>query len=269
MATIQTIERMTGFNDATMGNPNPKTLVPGYELANQSTIDALYPLAFAEEFLSTRLAEAVLCRMKQGLKKGEVSGYARALGGSTLRAIKLNPEISLRDYGIEVEKHTSDDQKAWLLQQMQQDIMNGYLDTSDAVTLVNTRNAKQAQMIWAYKVKRTKERLQQQKMAEINAQNQGTQQAAMIAQEGAQQQIQMQYQFELQKEQMKIQGELAKEQMRIASEERIALQTNQTKIMVSQDQTGGKIEAADIQGQHSQLKQQLANQKPTSSSTSK
>jgi len=269
MATIQTIERMTGFNDATMGNANPKTLVPGYELANQSTTDALYPLKFAEEYLCTKLAEAVLCRMKQGLAKGEITGYAPALGSNTIRAIKLNPEISLRDYGIEVEQHTSDDQKAWLLQQMNMDIQNGYLDTSDAVTLVNTRNAKQAQMIWAYKVKQTKEKLNQQKMAEIQAQNQGTQQAAMIAQQGAQQQIQMQNQFELQKKQMELQADLAKEQMRIASAERIALQTNQTKIIVSNDQSDAKVESTDLQGQHNQIKQQLANQKPTSSSTSK
>ena len=267
--TIQTIERITGFNDATMGNANPKTLVPGYELANQSTNDALFPMMFAEEYLSTNLAEAVLCRMKQGLKKGEISGYAPALNSNTLRAIVLNPEISLRDYGIEVEKRSSEDQKAWLLQQMQQDIINGYLDTSDAVTLVNTRNAKQAQMIWAYKVKRSKEKAQQQKMAEIQAQNQGTQQAAMIAQQGAQQQIQMQNQFELQKKQMEIQGELAKEQMRLASQERIALQSNQTKIIVSNDQSEAKIEATDIQGQHSQIKQQISNQKPASTSTKK
>jgi len=265
MATIQTIERMTGFNDITMGQANPKTLVPGYELANQSTNEALAPLAYAEEYISTTLAEAVLCRMQQGLRKSEISGYAPALGSNTLRAIKLNREIALRDYGIEVEKRTSDDQKAWLLQQMQQDIMNGFLDTSDAVTLVNTRNAKQAQMIWAYKVKRSKEKLNQQKMEEINAQNQGTQQAAQIAQEGAAMQIQMNQQFELQKIQMQIEGELAKERMRLESQERIALQSNQTKLMVAEDTGDAKESATHIAAQGSIVKQQIANAKPQSS----
>jgi len=265
--TVQTIERITGFNDATMGNANPKTLVPGYELANQSTTDALYPLAFAEEYISTKLAENVLCRMQQGLKKGGISGYAPALNTNTLRAIQLNPEISLRDYGIEISKRSSQDERMWLLTQMQNDIAAGYLDTSDAVTLVNTHNVKQAQYIWAYKVKKEKERLSKQKMSEIEAQNQGAVQSAQLAQQGAFQQIEMQNNFELQKKQMEIQGELEKERMRIESAERIAMASNQTKIIVSQDQTEGKVEAADITGQHQQIKQQISNKKPTATSS--
>jgi hypothetical protein len=157
---ISTIERMTGYNDITSGNPNPKTLVPGYQMAQQSTTDALYPMAYAEESLSLSLAEDVLCRMKQGVIKAGISGYAPALNSNLLRIIKVNPEISLRDYGIELEKKTSDDQKMWLLQQMQGDIANGYLNTSDAVLLVNTKNVKQAQSIWAYRVKKEKEKMQ-------------------------------------------------------------------------------------------------------------
>lgn len=60
MQTIATIEKMVGFNDITNGNPNPKTLVPGYDIANQSTLNYLYPLAQAEEYLTLSLAEDVL-----------------------------------------------------------------------------------------------------------------------------------------------------------------------------------------------------------------
>lgn len=265
--TIMTIERITGFNDVTMGNANPKTLVPGYEQGEQSTNDALYPLAFAEEYVSTKLAENVLCRQKQGIKKaGSISGYAPALGSNTLRAIKIDGGLELRDYGIEVEKRTSDDQKAWLLQQMQQDIMNGFLDTSDAVTLVNTRNAKQAQQIWAYKVKKSKEALNAQKMAEIQAQNQGAQQAAQIAQQGAIAQKKMDYEFELQKEQMRINGENQITLEKIASAERISLQTNQVKLAVAADTGDAKVISTHIAGEKAIEKQEVANKKPTASS---
>ncbi len=265
--TIQTIERMTGFNDATMGDANPKTLVPGYQLANKSTIDALYPMKFAEENISLRLSENVLCRMQQGLKRGEVSGYARALNSNTLRAIKLSPEIALRDYGITIEKRTSDEEKMWLLQQMQADIQNGYLDTTDAVTLINTRNAKQALEIWSFKVTRAKERMQQQKMAEIQAQNEGTQQAAMIAQQGAQQQQQTSMQFEMQKLQMNYQFELQKKQMELESQERMKLMDSQTKLAVSMDTGDAKKESAHIAGASSIIKQKVANDKPVTSSS--
>jgi hypothetical protein len=127
--------------------------------------------------------------------------------------------------------------------------------------LINTKNVKEAQMIWAYKVKKEKERQSQQRMAEIQAQQQGNQQAAMIAQEAEMQRFQMQSQLELQKEQMRIQGELEKERMRIESAERIALAHNNTKMQVAADTGAAKENSTHIAGQSSILKQQIANQK--------
>lgn len=253
--TVMSIEKMTGYNDITSGNPNPKTLVPGYEMAQQSTNDALYPLAFAEEYLTLQLSEAVLCRMQQGIKKaGTITGYAPALNSNTVRFIQIDSSMSLRDYGIELEKKMTDDQRAWLLQQMQQDIMNGWLDTSDAVILVNTHNTKQAQMIWAYKVKKAKERQQQQKMAEIQAQNEGSQQAAMIAQQGAMQQLQMEYQFKLKMEEMRVQGEIQKELIRQQGESGRASEKHAT-----------LIEVADTSAQAKVITQQVSNLSKSSS----
>ena len=262
--TVMAIEKMTGYNDITSGNPNPKTLVPGYELAQQSTSDALYPMAWAEKYISTRLAEDVFCRMQQGIKKGAITGYApykSALGANTIRFIELDKGISLRDHGIELQEATTEKEKEWIFMQIQADIQNGLLDVSDAIMIINTQNAKQAMSILAYRVKKSKDALNKQKMAEIQAQNEGTQQAAMIAQQGAMQQKQMEYQFELQKEQMRIQGELEKEKIRGQFQYEISTQSNQTKIAVAQETADGKVIATDLAGQHSQQKQVIANEK--------
>jgi hypothetical protein len=286
--TVMTIERMTGYNDVTSGNPNPKTLVPGYEMANMSTNDALYPLAFAEEQISLQLAEDVLCRMQQGLRKGGISGYAPALNSNTLRAIQLNPDISLRDYGIELEKKTSDDQKMWLLQQMQQDIANGFLDTSDAVILVNTKNVKQAQAIWSFRVKRTKEALHAQKMQELQMTNQGNLQTTMAAAQAKQQETNMVMQFELQKKQMEVMGELKKEEMRLQAQiqmkamelgvkdkmnaetnetkENVAGVTGQAKIIAAHVDQNTKAISTQLAGEYSLEKQHIANKKPATKS---
>jgi hypothetical protein len=262
MTSISMIEKITGHNDVTSGNPNPKTLVPGYQMAEQATTDALYPMAYAEESISLRLAEDCLVRMQQGIKKGGmVSGYAPALNSNTLRFIEIAPDIALRDYGIELERRTSNDQKMWLLQQMQVDIQNGFLDTSDAVLLVNTKNVKQAQMIWAHRVKKAKERAQQLEMAKIQENNRGQQESAAMMIQQKQQEMQMQYQFELQKEQMKIQAELQKEQMKIESMERIAMQNNQTKITVAQETGDAKLNSNLVQGNATMEKQRIANMK--------
>lgn len=267
VSTISAIEKMTGYNDVSLGQASSKTLVPGYESGQQSTNESLFPLAFSEENISLKLAENMLCRTQQALKKGVVTGYAPALNSNSLTFMQISEDIAWRDYGIELERRPTQDQKAWLMQMMQQDIANGFLNTSDAVILVNTKNVKEAQMIWAYRVKKEKETQSQQKMAEIQAQQQGNQQAAQMAQQAAQQQFQMQSQFELQKEQMRIQGELQKEQMRIDSAERIAMAQNNTKIQVSSDTASAKENSSHITGQSSILKQQIANEKKTNSQT--
>ena len=262
MNSISMIEKITGYNDVTSGNPNPKTLVPGYQMAEQSTSDAMFPMAYAEEYITLQLAENSLCRMQQGIKKGGmVSGYAPALNSNTLRFLEIAPNIALRDYGIELERRTTNDQKSWLLQQMQADIQNGFLDTSDAVLLVNTKNVKQAQMIWAHRVKKAKEKMQEQEMQKIQANNEGQQQSAQMAQQMQQQQMQMQYDFELQKEQMKIQAELQKEQMKIESMERIAMQNNQTKLSVAQETGDSKLNSHMVSGNAALEKQRIANLK--------
>ena len=147
------------------------------------------------------------------------------------------------------------------MQAMQQDIANGVLNAADAITLINTKNVKEAQMIWAYRVKKEKENQQQQRMAEIQAQQQGNMQAAQIAQQAEAQKFQMEAQLELQKEQMRIQGELEKERMRIESAERIAMASNNTKIQISSEQGSAKENSTHIAGQSSIMKQQVANEK--------
>lgn len=295
---VTAIEKLTGYNEATMGEANPKTLVPGYQAAEISTTHALYPLKFAQGELSKSLAGDVLMRMQQGVKKGDVSGYAPALNTNSLTLMQISPSIAWRDYGIELEEKTTDDQKSWLLQQMSIDIQNMLLDSSDAVMLVNTKNAKQAQEIWAFKVKRAKELMQQQKMSEIQMQQQGNQQTAAMAQQSQMQILQMQGQLELAKQKMMLQAELQKEGMRIESAEKmkqmemeiryqIGAEANQTKenvqnsmgsskVISQQIASQGGIEkehisndgivVKEILGGHAQIaKQEVANKKPQSS----
>jgi hypothetical protein len=288
MNTVMAIEKMTGYNEITSGNPDPKTLTPGYEIANASTNDALYALAFAESQITEKLAEDVLMRMKQGIKKGGVSGYAPALNVNTLRFIQLSDDLPLRDHGIMLEEKTTDEQKLWLLQQMQADITNGFLDVSDAVLIINTHNAKQAQQIWAYRVKKSKEALRLQKLQEIQMTNEGNAQAAQIASQERMATKQMEVQARLQEEQMRINGELAKERMRleaslaekqleIMGKRQISTEANQVKLAAAEIaadskiesqiiSTEGDIEKTEIAGELAKEKQQIQNKKPQSTS---
>jgi hypothetical protein len=273
--TLEAIARLTGDNDATMGEANPKTLVPGYQMANTSTNQTIAPVYQAGKSLVQSLAEDVLLRMKQGVQKGGVSGYAPALNGNTLRFMQLSDDLPLRDHGIMLEEKTTDDEKQYLLQLMQQDIANGYLDSSDAVLIIETHNVKQAMQIWAYRVKKAKQQVQQDKMQQLQQQTQGNLQAQQQAAQAAQQQFQMEAQLELQKKQIDSQTELQKEQMRNNTEiAKAKLQqeythfmnerTNQSKQAIQQAQSDSKIITQHMANEAMIEKQQIANQKPTS-----
>ena len=262
--TVMTIEKMTGYNDITSGNPNPKTLVPGYELANQSTNDSLFPMSYAEENLCLRLAEDVFCRMQQGIKKGKIMGYAPykgALGSNTLRFIELDEELSLRDYGIELQQQSTAEEKQWVFQMVQQDIAQGFLDTSDAISVIYTKNPKQAISILAYRVKKSKQQAQKNQLELVQANNQGSQQAAIVA--GQIQDAQKEKEFEHIQEMAKIEANkevmLLKE--KLASQERMNTESNQTKIIVASDTGDAKENSTHIAATGSIIKQQVANQK--------
>ncbi len=287
--TVLAIERLTGYNEITSGDPNPKTLVPGYETANISTNHALYPMKFAEDHLTEQLAADVLCRMQQGIKKGKVTGFApykNALNQNTLQFIEISPSISTRDYGIMLTEKTSDEMKAWILQQMNADIANFLLDTSDAIMIINTHNSKQAMQILAYKVGRNKKTMQANEMAKIQENNRGNLEAAQMSAQIKQQEIMLQGEIDIKKEEVRVMGDLKKKEMELQAmvqmkmlelgvkdkinvdladaKRDVAAITGDAKITASAIDQETKITATDLAGLHSQEKQRISNEKPIS-----
>ncbi|MDE1767231.1 MAG: hypothetical protein KGI27_13315, partial [Thaumarchaeota archaeon] len=270
---VSAIEKMVGYNDITAGNPNPRTLVPGYEIANEDTNDALFNLAFAEEMLSEQLAKDVLCRMKQGILKGKITGaapYKGALGVNTIQFIALDPMIGRHDYAIEIQKKSTEQEKTWILNQVNQDIASQLLDTSDAIMVIESHNAKQAMQILAYKVKKAKQMVQQNQMAMQQQAGQQNQQSAAIAANSQQQLAQQAAQLKIQLANISAQAELQKAQIMADSQERIAGQSNFAKQTVAQTTAQAKVASqaidgnagiakAHVAGLHALERQRLAN----------
>lgn len=247
--TVQNIEATTGFNAITTGEPNPKTLTPGYETANISTDDALAPLAFGERWLTGKLAEDVLCRMKQGLKKGDIEGtmpYKGALNTNTLTFMRLDASLADREHGIMIQEASTEQEREWLMGIIQGDIANGTLDISDAVLIINTHNVKAAQQILSYRVKKNKQEMAQQKQAEIQSAGQQSQMAAQIAANAQLQARKMDADVELQKKKMETDSEIQKELIRQQYALQIARETNLSKESVSQTTGQAKIISSHV-----------------------
>jgi hypothetical protein len=267
---LSMMERLTGYNDVSSGDPNPKLLTPGYEAAEMSTNHALFPLKFAEDELTKQLAADVLCRMQQGIRKGEVSGYAPykgALGVNTLTFIKVSSDIALRDYGIMLQERTTDAQKQWVFQQLQQDIANGFLDTSDAAMILHTHNVKQGMMLLAFKVKKAKERVHQQELEKIEANNRGSAEATQVAHQLEMEKKQVEWQFELQKMNMELMASLKEKEMVILSNERIKMAELQAKLQIGEGSDNARVQASAIQAEAKVAAQQIDQQTKVISGT--
>lgn len=179
---IQLMKQMVGLNDATDATTiDQKTLNGATEAMNVNTNNALFRMQQAERELMQQLANDIMIRTQQGLKKGGISGFAPSLNSNALQFMQVSPTIGSRYYGIMLEEKSTDDQKMFLVQQMQPDIANGFLDSSDAIYILNTYNIKQAQQMWAYKVKKNKQAMSQQQQQMIMMQKQGDQQSAQLA----------------------------------------------------------------------------------------
>ncbi len=225
---------MIGLNELTDATtPNAKTLNGVANLAVQSTNNALYQMQMAEKHLLEKLANDVMMRMQQAAKRGQISGYAPALNSNTLKFMEISPDISLREFGIMLEEKPDDEQKQFLMQNMQADIANGMLDTSDAIQIMNVYNIKQAQQMLAYKVKKNKQALDQNKMALQQQQMQGQQQAQAQAAQTAAQTLQMEYQLKMQLSQMEKQWDYRIAELKMGIQQQINTEVNQAKIITN------------------------------------
>ena len=161
-----------------------------------------------------------------------------------------------------LEKKSTEQEKMWIMQMVQADIAQGFLDTSDAVQVIYTHNAKQSVSILAYRVKKAKEKMQANEMAKIKLNNDGSKEAAIVAAGLTKEQKQMEFAHIQAMAKIEADKEVMLLDKKLQSQERVALHQDQTKIIVSQDTAQGKIVSTDIAGQHQQVKQQIANAKP-------
>ena len=196
---IQTIRDITGMNEFTDGStPDPRALTTVAKLAYEGTNNALTHIVHGDKFLLESLSNAVILRLQDVAKSGNVQGYVRALGSNTMKFIKVSPHLGLYEFGIFLEDKPTDDQRAMLQQQVMAGQANGLLDIEDAIIIQNTDNLKVAQQLLAFKIKRRKQEEEDKAMRaqQMNAQVQ--QQSAIVSEQAKQQTIQVEGQVKSQ-----------------------------------------------------------------------
>ncbi len=188
----------TGINEvADASTPDPDLLKGVAELAVQSTNNALHGLYAGRKYLFESLSRSLSIRIQDTVESGELKGYAKALGESDYRLIKVNKKVSLHEFGIKIEDRPDPQERAILeqhlntaLQQRNQSGAGGI--TIDVYYAVKAfQNLKHAQQYLAFMVKKIK-REDEAKVAhasQLNSQQQ--QESALVASQAKQQEIQL------------------------------------------------------------------------------
>lgn len=228
---LDMIRQTLGLNELTDGStPNPKLLTTVAQLAASGTNNALSDIVYSDKQITQSLAEAIVIRVQDILRTGDVMGIEKSLGKGTVNLLTISPDITKYTFGITVVDKPTAEEKAKLDELIKVALQQGQLDISDVIRLNNIPNIKQAELFLAYKVRKNTEKKQQQalQMQEQNGQIQ--QQSAQVAEQSKQQTLQMEYQMKSELEKVKaemearlieLRGQFDLERERIAASGRV------------------------------------------------
>jgi hypothetical protein len=195
---ILLIREITGFNELTDGStPNPKTLIPVAKMAYEATNNAMYGIVSAEKRLQFSLAEAMVTRVQQAIRKGPVDGYVPALGRGTVEYIRISQDIDNRDYAIMLEDMPDDEQKARLQEQLMIKQKEGMLTPADIFYIQSIDNLKQAEEVMAYRIKKREQELHQREMQKITENHKGQQESNLVAAQQEAEKLKLEYQLKM------------------------------------------------------------------------
>lgn len=262
LMTVEQMKQVAGLNDITdASTPNSRNLNSTNEAAEMSTNNALYHIFKADQNLIVETADNIVMKLQIAVKLGKVEGIVRALGNETMKFIKINPDISMREFGVIAKVTPTEQQRQMLWQDVSMKESQGLLDVTDKELIMSCPNLKQAMMILAYRIKKRKEEMQKAELAKIQENNQGQQQTIAMQAQMKQQEIQAQLQADLIRIQTEKQWDYQIAQMAKNVDYNAQMGQAQARTIGHEIQAEAKQRAAEIAASATIGKQHLANSK--------
>ena len=213
---IAQIRDISGLNEMIDGSTGSKDRMPNglIEANNESANNALFGIIDAEKCLLEKLAISCFKKLQIAIKRGDYGGYINAIGGNSVKLIKVSPDLALHEFAITCEVKPTDEHKEFLLSLMQENIAQGFLDLSDALIIIDMYSTRKAYQLLAYKVKKNKAMMQQNAMQQSQQNGQVQMQSAQAAEQMKQQTEAMKHQFAMELEKLVIEGNLAVQELK-------------------------------------------------------
>jgi hypothetical protein len=178
---------ITGLNEVTNGSsPDPRTLTDNIQAQISSTNNCLWLISRAESKLYFRLTDAIIQDIQLAVQIGQVEGYVKSIGTSTLQYFQVSGDVAIRKFGLFVTDAPTPSERNQFLQDLKLKDAQGMIEPEDYIIIQSTPNLKQAAELLAYKIKKRKEQAHQQQMELVQAQGQQNVQAAQAAEQAKQ-----------------------------------------------------------------------------------
>ena len=205
---MQMIRDVTGLNEARDGSsPDSNALVGIQKIAAANSNTATRHILHAGMFLTTETCEQLSLRMADIIEYSPTrDAFIQSIGSNSVASLDEMSQMHLYDFGIFLELHPDDEEKAILENNIQASIAQQTLDLEDAIDLREIKNLKLANQLLKLRRKKKmaadQQRQQQNMQMQTQSNMQSQQQAAQLEAQKKQQEAQMQAQLEQMKSQL-------------------------------------------------------------------
>mgnify|MGYP003651268304 CR=1 FL=1 len=189
---LNMIRDVTGINEAAdASNPDPNSLVGLQKLAALNSNTATKHIFDAVLFMTQKAAEAISLRVSDVLEYAEdKEEFANQIGKFNVSVLDDISNLYLSSFGIFIEVAPDEEQKSMLEQNIQVALSRDSIDLEDAIDIREVKNLKMANQLLKLKRRKKEERVQQNKMAEMQSQQEANMQSQQAAAQAKMQEVQ-------------------------------------------------------------------------------
>lgn len=204
---LRMIRDATGINEVMDGtSPKGEQLVGVREQQMAAGNNAIYDITNASNVLFRKVCEDVVKCLQVLPKESVLYGtYVKALGEKSMEFLTSFNDLPMYNFGIRVVSEMSDNEKAYLEQNIQVALAQKEIDLEDAMAIRQLKDVDQAEQLLIIRRKRRMKEAMKQAQANSQMQAQANMQVAQATSQGKMQEEQMRAQFEAQKIQLEAQ----------------------------------------------------------------
>jgi len=236
------IRSVTGLNEARDGSmPDSNSLVGIQKMAALNSNTATRHILRSGLNTTRRLAEGITYRMSDILEYSEFKeDFAKSIGRYSMEILKEIKDLHHHDFGIYIELHPDEEERAVLEQHINTSLSQGKIDIDDAIDIRNVRNVKIASQLLKVRKQSRERDARKQQQENIQQQAQANQSASVAAEQAKQQREMAKKQADM--ELMKMESDLKLLEM----EKEFALKLQ---LIQAQKSLEGNIQGMQVQGQ--------------------